>query len=264
VATQTLRTARIERDYVAVRGPEATDFLQRMVSNDVEEVEVGFACDALLLTPKGRVIAVLRIWRRREDDFLLLTEPGLGERVRRELVRARLRTQAEIEPEQHSSVVVFGAGSGIPTADYGEPAVEVLDADVDGEPLGEEELEALRIRAGTPRHGRELDDRVLPAEAGLVERAVRFGKGCYPGQEPIVRLHHRGHVNRRLRVLELEAPAPPPYDAELLRAGKPVGRITSAARAGDTIVALGYVRVEVPDDAELEVASGGKARVVSQ
>jgi folate-binding protein YgfZ len=125
-----------------------------------------------------------------------------------------------------------------------------------------EELEVLRIRAGTPRHGRELDERVLPAEAGLVERAVRFGKGCYPGQEPVVRLHHRGKVNRRLRVLELDAPELPSYDADLSWNGKAVGRVTSAARDGDTIVALAYVRVEVPEDATLELAGGGSAKLL--
>ena len=116
----------------------------------------------------------------------------------------------------------------------------------------------LRIRARTPRWGRELDDRVLPAEAGLVERAVSLTKGCYPGQEPIARLHYRGHANRSLRLLEIETTEPPPYDAEVLRAGKAVGRVTSAVRDGDRIVALAYVRREVPEDAALEV--GGAPR----
>ena len=116
-----------------------------------------------------------------------------------------------------------------------------------------EELELLRIRAGTPAWGKEIDDRVLPAEAGLTERAVSFTKGCYPGQEPIARLHYRGHANRGLRVLELtELPAP---DTELVYEGKAVGRITSAARDGDGAVALAYVRREVPQGAELDLAS---------
>ncbi len=115
------------------------------------------------------------------------------------------------------------------------------------------ELELLRIRAGTPAWGKEIDDRVLPAEAGLTERAVSFTKGCYPGQEPIARLHYRGHANRGLRVLELtELPAP---DTELVYEGKAVGRITSAARDGEGAVALAYVRREVPQGAELDLAS---------
>jgi folate-binding protein YgfZ len=246
-----------------VRGPEAVEYLQRMVSNDVLGLPVGESCEALLLTPKARVIAALRVWRRGEDDFLLLTEPELGEAVRRELVRARFATKAEIEPEEHTSVLVLGTDAGgIANADYGEPAVELLDAEPSGEPVGENELELLRIRARTPRWGHELDDRVLPAEAGLVERAVSFTKGCYPGQEPIARLHHRGHANRKLRVLELEGDELPERDAELRLGEKVVGRVTSAIRApAGGVVALGYVRAEVPGDARPTLPDGRAARL---
>jgi folate-binding protein YgfZ len=240
---------------VGVRGPDAADYLQRMISNDVEGLGVGDTCDALLLTSKARVIAPLRVVRRAHDDFLLLTEPGLGERVRTELVRSRFAAKAEIEPEEHSSVVVFGSDlSGIPNPDYGEAAVELLDEEPGGQLVSEEELELLRIRARTPRFGREIDDRVLPAEAGLVERAVSFTKGCYPGQEPIARLQHRGHANRGLRLLELEADALPAFDAEVRLGEKTVGRVTSAARDGKgRVVALAYVRREVPPASQLRV-----------
>jgi folate-binding protein YgfZ len=238
------------RSYVAVRGPDAEDFLQAMVSNDVSQ-EV---CEALLLTPKARVIAPLVIWRRAADDFLLLTEPELGGVVLRHLTRMRLRAQVEIEPEEHTSHVVLGGDEGILTNDYGTPAVEVLDEPL--EPTLEEgELERLRVLAGTPRWGLEIDERILPAEAGLDERSISFTKGCYPGQEPIARLHHRGHANRALRVLEIEGDELPGYDAELSYEGKTVGRVTSAVRDGDRIAALAYVRREVPDDADFTVGS---------
>ncbi len=239
---------------MGVQGPDAEDFLQRMLSNDVS----ADVCDALLLTPKARVIAPLRVWRRGEGDFLLLTEPELGETVRAALLRARFAAKCEIELEEHTSVIVFGEAEGIPSFDYGVPAVEVLDDPV-VPTIGDDELEALRIIAGTPRFGREIDDRVMPAEAGLVERAVSLTKGCFPGQEPIARLHYRGHANRGLRVLAIDGAELPGYDAELLYEGKPVGRVTSAARDGDRIVALAYVRVEVPEDAELDLGSA-KAR----
>jgi folate-binding protein YgfZ len=258
VSVQTFRVALRPRSFVRVSGPDAGDYLQRMVSNDVLALDVGGSCEALLLTPKARVIAPLRVWRRSEDDFLLLSEPELGERVRRELVRSRLAARVEIEPEQHRSLVVFGDADGLPTLEFGEPAVEVLDADLAGEQVPDEELELLRIRAGTPRMGRELDDRVLPAEAGLTATHVDFAKGCYPGQEPIARLHHRGHANRRLRVLRIEGEDAIPYDAEIRHGEKVVGRVTSAARDGDHVLALGYVRVDVPDDAPL-VADGRQA-----
>jgi folate-binding protein YgfZ len=229
-----------------------------MVSNDVEALASGEACEALLLTAKARVIAPLTVLRRGPDDYLLLTEPGLGERVRSTLLHSRFAAKCEIEPEEHTSHVMFGHSNGIPTADYGLPAVEILDAEFQAT-VADEELERLRIRAGTPRFGRELDDRVLPAEAGLEGRAIDFEKGCYPGQEPIARQHYRGRVNRTLRVLRIEGTELPEYDSELTYAGKPAGRVTSAAVDGDHVVALGFVRVEVPADAELDL-SGRRVR----
>src|SRR5436309_8560410 len=100
--------ARRPRAFVRVAGPDAADFLQRMASNDVEALAVGDACDALLLTAKARVIAPLRIIRRADDDFLLLTEPELGETVRTELVRMRFAAKVELEPEEHESWLVLG------------------------------------------------------------------------------------------------------------------------------------------------------------
>jgi folate-binding protein YgfZ len=238
-----------ERAFVRVAGPDARDYLQRMVSNDVEALDVGDACPALLLTAKARVIAPVVVWRRGEEDFLVLTEPDLGDAVRALLARMKLRARCEVEPEEHSSVLVFG-GEGIATGFPG--AVEVLDAELTPT-LGAEELELRRIEAGLPRWGREIDERVLPAEAGLDATHVSFSKGCYPGQEPVARLHYRGHPNRGLRVLDLAEL--PEYDAELVLEGKVVGRVTSAVRRADgSVAALAYVRREVPEDARLELA----------
>jgi folate-binding protein YgfZ len=243
------------RDFVRVAGPEAGDFLQRMISNDVAALAIGDACDAMLLTPKGRVIAVLRVWRRGADDFLLLAEPGFGEPVRQTLVRMRIASKCEIEPEEHVSTLVLGRGvEGVRNDDYGVPAVEVLDREVAGEPADPDELERLRILALTPRDGVDVDPSVLPAEAGLDHRAVSFSKGCYPGQELVARLRFRGHPNRRLRVLDVEGR--PEHGTEVVAGDKAVGRITSAVDG----LALGYVRAEVADDAELTVA-GRPARL---
>ena len=245
MATVTPAAARRPRAYVRVHGPDAADFLQRMLSNDVLAAE---SVDALLLTPKARVIAPLLVWHRGADDFLLLTEPELGATVTQHLTRMRFAATCEITEEQHTSTIVFD-GDGIENRDYGRPAAEVLDADIEPS-IDDVELERLRIEAATPRFGAELDDRVLPAEAGLEGRAISFSKGCYPGQEPIARQHHRGKVNRRLRVLDVEGA--PPQDTPVTFDGKDVGRITSAVPG----LALAYVRVEVPDDAPLAV--GGK------
>jgi folate-binding protein YgfZ len=236
---------------VRVAGPDAADYLQRMVSNDVEALGVGEACPALLLTAKARVIAPLVVLRRGDEDFLVLTEPELGDAVRALLTRMRLRARCEIEAEEHSSVVVLGGTEGGFATDF-PGARELLDAEL-APTLDAAELELRRIEAGVPRWGREIDDRILPAEAGLDVTHVDFGKGCYPGQEPVARLHYRGHPNRGLRVLELDDV--PEIDAELVYDGKTVGRVTSAARRTDgSVVALAYVRTEVPEDARLEPA----------
>jgi folate-binding protein YgfZ len=220
---------------VRVSGPDAADYLNRMLSNDVLALGPGEACEALLLTAKARIIAPLRVLRRGDENFLLATEPELGQRVRDELLRFRFAAKAEIEPEEHEAWLVLG----------GE---EVLDARPEGAEVGEEELERWRIDAGIPRWGAELDETILPAEAGLTETHVSFTKGCYPGQEPIARQHYRGKVNRRLRVLHVESAAP---GDEIRLDDKTIGRITSAVPGR----ALGYVRVEVPADATLEVGS---------
>lgn len=264
MSVPTVQVAPRPRDYVAVTGPDAAAHLERMLSNTIEHLAPGASCEALLLTPKARIVAPLVVWRRAEEDFLLLTEPGLGGPLRTALVRARLRARCAIEQETHASTIVLGAArGGIPCPDFGVLAVELVDdaPPAGAAPVGEAELERLRIRAGTPRWGAELDERVLPAEAGLEARAISFTKGCYPGQEPVARLHHRGHPNRTLRVLAIEGDELPPYDAELSLDDKVVGRVTSAAHDPEcAIVALGYVRREVPADGTVALPDGRLAR----
>jgi len=233
-----------------------------MLSNDVT---AGDLVPALLLTPKGRLIAPLRVWRRGPEDFLLLTEPELGVAVRATLLRSRFAAKCEIELEEHVSTVVFGEAEGLPGEIPG--TVEIVDFTVPGTvktdgtnpapssdstvpgTVKTEELERARIEAGVPAWGKELDDSILPAEAGLDETHISVTKGWYPGQEPIARLRHRGHVNRRLRVLEVESARP---GDEIVLEEKAVGRVTSVVPG----LALGYMRVEVSEDAELSV--GGK------
>lgn len=118
------------------------------------------------------------------------------------------------------------------------------------------EFESLRIAAGVPRMGVDLDESVIPQEAGLDRSAVSFEKGCFLGQELVCRIHDRGRVNRHLRRLRVRGGAPP-VGATLIggEGDKDVGSLTSVAAAetdGD-VLALGYVRHEVAPGADVTV-----------
>ena len=187
--------------------------------------------------------------REGPEAFLLITEAELAETVSSTLLRSRFAAKCEIAVKQYRGYLQFGAdpGEGVANRDYGVEAWESW-SEEERDAADPAELEELRIEAGTPAWGKELDETVLPAEAGLDETHVSFTKGCYPGQEHIARLHYRGHPNRRLRVLEVANAKP---GDEILLGEKAVGRVTSAVPGR----ALGYVRREVEDDAVLRIGT---------
>jgi tRNA-modifying protein YgfZ len=252
---QTPTLVRLARDYVRVTGTDAAEFLERMLSSEIASLKPGrVARPALLLTAKGRIVAPLRVVREGPDAFLLIADAGLGDAVASTLLRARFAAKCEIEVKPYTGYLHLGMdpGDGVRNDDYGVEAYETW-GESEQEAPDAADLEALRIEAGTPAWGKELDENVLPAEAGLDETHISFTKGCYPGQEPVARLHYRGHPNRRLRVLEVESAQP---GDEILHGEKAVGRVTSAVPGR----ALGYVRREVPDDAKLSI-DGQEARL---
>jgi tRNA-modifying protein YgfZ len=259
VATPTV--AKLDRGYVEVTGPDSEDFLERMLSNEIASLEFGAdGRPALLLTPKGRIIAPLRVVREKEDAFLLITDAAeLAGPAADTLQRSRFAAKCEIKVLPWEGYVHFGerASDGIRNTDFGVEAIETWNPrGVAASPAPDaEQLEAMRIEAGTPAWGRELDETVLPAEAGLDKTHISFTKGCYPGQEPVARLHHRGHANRLLRVLSVESARP---GEDIVWNDKVVGRVTSAVPGK----ALGYVRTEVPEDAELLV--GGTVATLAE
>ncbi len=215
---------RLRVDMVAVRGRDATEYLQGQLSQDVAPLAVGASAPALLLEPDGKLTALVRATRTSDETWVLDTDAGYGELVAARLERFKLRTKVEIEPidwpcialrgEQVASVWASGSG---PAWGPGRPpfalAVEwngTSGVDLLG-PRAEEVVpavatwcdastwESLRVEAGIPKMGAELDSRTIAAEAGLVERTVSFTKGCYTGQELVARLDARGsRVARRL------------------------------------------------------------------
>jgi glycine cleavage system T protein len=111
-------------------------------------------------------------------------------------------------------------------------------------PIGWDALESLRIEAGTPRYGTELTDAIIPLEAEL-EHAIDFEKGCYIGQEIVARMKYRGHPNRLLRGIEIDAENPMQQNSKLFNGDKEVGWVTSSVYSPTLRkpIALGYVRM---------------------
>ncbi len=253
---------RSARALVRVAGPDAARLLQGLVTNDVDELAPGAAFEAFVLTPRGRPHTLLRVLRLSDDVFVLESEPDAHDALAATIRRYRLASRATVEDARGElAILSVPGGLELPVgviALPGGPGREVAGApgDVaelwvgamvaDAQPAGADAWEAFRIEAGVPRLGAEVDEAVLPAETGLVDRTVSFTKGCYVGQEPVARLHHRGHANRRLTRLAFPGPAPA-LPAVLLDGEREVGRVTSAYG----LSGLGYVRREVADGADL-------------
>jgi aminomethyltransferase len=241
----------LDRAFVRASGPDAVAYLQSMVSNDVEAVAPGAGTYALLLTPKARVIADLEVFRV-DDDLVLACPPQAAGDVLETLVRARFRKKVALDPADYA--LVWGDADGA-LASLDTPAgVERLLAVAPGNGAGTEtDWELARIEAGMPRFGHEFDASSMPAEAGLETRAVSFTKGCYPGQEPVARLHYRGHANRGVRGVRFEGGTA--EGTEVTVDGVKVGRITSAIespRFGP--IGLAILRREVAEGAAGDAA----------
>ena len=203
------------RAYVRVKGPDAADLLQRLVSNDVLAARVVRGADPDAEGPRDRAARRLASGRRR------LPAPHRA-RARRGRPRVPDADADRVEVRDRARGAHLGdrprrGAPGSRRSTTACPPSRCSTRVADAEPA-DDELERLRILARTPRWGREIDEGILPAEAGLDERAVSFTKGCFPGQEPVARLHNRGHANRALRVLEVEGDrVAPPAEVRLRR-----------------------------------------------
>jgi len=238
----------VTRDVVAARGPDATEYLQGQLSQDVAGLAVGESAFSLLLQPQGKVDAWLRVTRTADDEFVLDVEPGWGAHVIARLRRFLLRVKVELELLDWPVAVHSGDDVEVP-----EGAWRVV-SEVPGTTtvlraeggMTDEEHDALRIAAGVPRMGRELDESTIPAAAGIVDRSVSFTKGCYTGQELVARIDSRGdRVPRKLRRIIGDVRA---GDAVVVD-GREVGQVTSASSG----VALAYIRREVEPPADARV-----------
>ena len=290
---------RSERGKLALTGSEAKSFLQGQVTNDVERLAPGEGCYAAFLTPKGKMLGDLRILDTGAELLLDTERPSLQalfNMIRRFSIGYDVQLHKRtlecgllslLGPEADRVAQVQGVPSiehahatelvaGLPVrAIRTDLGVDLLCEAGDAEalrlalcehgavPVSDEVAECLRVERGRPRYGTDLDDSVIPQEAGLNERAVSFTKGCYVGQETVARLHYRGKPNRHLRGLLLAGPASP--DDELTLGDRVVGRLTSlveSPRFGS--IALALVRREAEPGATVAVGSNGtRAQVVA-
>ncbi len=250
----------LEREVVWVDGPDARSYLQGQMTQDLESVGPGEAVESLLLSPQGKVEAYVRVFTEDGSRFGVDVEDGFGEAVLERLRRFKLRVKATIELGRSPLVEVRGPNAEYPTtSSEGVVALPIhfgslVGFDLLGErailPSGVETgddgaFEVARIVAGVPRMGRELTERTIPAESGIVARTVSFSKGCYTGQELVARLDARGNrVPWNLRLITVDGRAEVESGSALIDGKDEVGAVTSAAFSvlNGRTVALGYLK----------------------
>ena len=172
MATVASTLFRLDRGYVAVEGPEAADFLERMLSNEVASLEAGEARQALLLTPKGRIVAPLRAVRESADRFLLITEAELADVLAAALSRARFAAKCEIDVKPYHGYLQLGSGHGIQNDDYGVEGFESWGQE-EHEAPDAAKLEQMRIEACTPVWARSSTTRFFRPRPGSTRRTSR-------------------------------------------------------------------------------------------
>jgi tRNA-modifying protein YgfZ len=285
---------RSARGKLALSGADAKTFLQGQVTNDVEGLSAGEGCYAAFLTPKGKMLGDLRILDASEELLLDTERVALQElfnMIRRFKVGYRVELHKRTLERGLLSLVGPTSGMIIGTGDLAAVEHAHAPADVEGiatrvirtdvgvdllcdaadtevllGALGargavqvpESAVECLRVERGLPRYGFDLDDTVIPQEAGLNARAVSFTKGCYVGQETVARLHYRGKPNRHLRGLLLSGPAD--RGAELRLDERVVGTLTTvAASPALGPIGLALVRREALPGTTVAVGEAGIA-----
>ena len=289
---------RSARGKLLIGGEEAAEYLQGQLTNDSEALDPGEGCYAALLDRKGHLQADMRVLALAPGEIWVDTEPEALESARRHLEMYKIGREVEVADvtaerailsligprsvevagtavlPEHACEAGVGVGGveciAVGTRDGIDLIVEAAEAGRLRDALaaggavevGAGAAEVLRIEAGTPRFGAEMSGETMPAEAGIVERAVSFTKGCYIGQEPVARLHYKGKPNRHLRGLELSAPAE--AGAALRLGEKEVGAIGSACVSpARGPIALAIVRREAEPGSELAVGEDDvTARVV--
>lgn len=248
-----------QRQAIIAQGPDALTFLQGQLSQDLEALAPGEASWSLVLHPQGKISAWFRITRVSDDRFVLDLDAGWADEVLTRLNRFKLRTNIEITLAPWKSLTIVGPGADdVPvegvehdmiTSWAGVAVRDVFGADldessVDAPSLDSQQFDAVRIEAGVPKMGAELDESTIPAAAGIVEQSVSFTKGCYTGQELVARIDSRGNnVPKRLLSVVLAGTEVPETNSPITADDATLGAITSASYSPhlDAVVGLAYI-----------------------
>ena len=257
-------------------GPDAADFLQGVLSQDVAGMAPGETARSFLLEPRGKLRDLLWVLRG-EGRVGLVTTPARLDSTRSALERWKLRVDVELRADLRTAFETWGPDAPAPPgggwAENGEgglaaqlaerPVRLCLAAGFTGgflekggaRPMGRLAYDTLRAEAGEPLMGVDVDEKTIPQETGLVAEAVSFAKGCYLGQELVARIDSRGRVNRRLCAVVMPAGAVPPEGALVESGGRTVGRLTTVGRANPAgAVALSLIHREAEAGERVEVA----------
>lgn len=274
----------LARGLLRLTGRQRLDFVHRLSTQSVKGLQAGDVAHVAFLDGKAHVIGDALL-AAREGDALLEIEPEVAEPLRAHLARYVLRDDVKIEDVSAALRVVPAlgpkgvelaqgrapAGSAIPNPRRGAPALDVVLPAGEAEafrdalaalgavPLAAEDLEVLRVLAGIPRQGADIDPSRLVMEAALTATAIAFDKGCYLGQEIVLRGTFRGQIQRGLVQLGLPAGAAP--GAVLKAGGQEAGVVTSAVDAPEGRVGLGYLRRAHWNEGEKVEVDGGEAVV---
>lgn len=249
---------------IRVTGTDRLRYLNGQVSNDLHRLDAGTACKALLLTARGKLCAVVFVWR--EADAHVVEADGIPPddllaRLERYAIAddVAFEVLGNTEPRWHVFGPAASGRTGLRIRRMGEVGVDLgASRPQDVPEVSPEQIECLRIERGIPRWGKELDENTLPHEVGLETEAVDFHKGCYVGQEVVSRIQSVGRVNRCLTGF-VGTFDPVPAAILTNNSGEPVGTLTSTLRVPGTdhSVALGFLPARVSDSVFLVADKSG-------
>ena len=255
-----------EKDFLRISGTEAESYLQGQLSQDVEGMSDGEARFTFLLQPSGKVDAWLRITRQAQNDYLIDVDKNYGELVLARLKRFLLRTDCRVEILNYFLYTEIGNSRNendfvdciaIPYSWFGFEFTDYIfksDSFSEGFTLIDDQVwTEVRIKAGIPEMGKEIDTSTIPASLGIADFSVSFTKGCYTGQELVARMDSRkgGTPYRLVKISGTSGITA--SQGVLLNNGEEIGTITSEIVIDNNFFALGFLKRGVNSPIEAQV-----------